>query len=77
MGRGGSTGFVESLTLLSQRLNARGGGGFSVGAPWGEYGFSSLVKQNKKEKNCAVFCFAGKRKLVFYILRCDCEAKNL
>jgi hypothetical protein len=24
--------------------------------------FSSLVKQNKKGKNCAVFCFAGKRK---------------
>ena len=43
----------------------------------GEYGFSSLVKQNKKGKNCAVFCFAGKRKLLFYILRCDCEAKNL
>jgi hypothetical protein len=30
--------------------------------------FSSLVKQNKKGKNCAVFCFAGKRKLLFYIL---------
>jgi hypothetical protein len=43
----------------------------------GECGFSSLVKQNKKGKKCAVFCFAGKRKLVFYILRCDCEAKNL
>jgi hypothetical protein len=43
----------------------------------GEYGFSSLMKQNKKGKNCAVFCFAGKRKFVFYILRCDCEAKNL
>jgi len=43
----------------------------------GVYRFSSLVKQNKKGKNCAVFCFAGKRKLVFYILRCDCEAKNL
>jgi hypothetical protein len=25
----------------------------------GEYGFSSLLKQNKKGKNCAVFCFAG------------------
>ena len=24
-----------------------------------EYGFSSLMKQNKKGKNCAVFCFAG------------------
>ncbi len=43
----------------------------------GVYGFSSLVKQNKKGKKCAVFCFAGKRKLVFYILRCDCEAKFL
>ena len=43
----------------------------------GEYGFSSLMKQNKKGKKCAVFCFAGKRKLVFYILRCDCEAKFL
>jgi hypothetical protein len=28
----------------------------------GVYRFSSLVKQNKKGKNCAVFCFAGKRK---------------
>jgi len=25
----------------------------------GVYGFSSLVKQNKKGKNYAVFCFAG------------------
>jgi hypothetical protein len=25
------------------------------------------VKQNKKEKNCAVFCFAGKRKIFFFI----------
>jgi hypothetical protein len=24
----------------------------------GVYGFSSLVKQNKKGENCAVFCFA-------------------
>ena len=23
-----------------------------------------LMKQNKKGKNCAVFCFAGKKKLV-------------
>jgi hypothetical protein len=43
----------------------------------GVYRFSSLMKQNKKGKNCAVFCFAGKRKLLFYILRCDCEAKFL
>jgi hypothetical protein len=33
----------------------------------GLYGFSSLVKQNKKGKNCAVFCFAGKRNFFFYI----------
>jgi hypothetical protein len=33
----------------------------------GVYRFSSLVKQNKKAKNYAVFCFAGKRKLLFYI----------
>jgi hypothetical protein len=32
------------------------------------------VKQNKKAKIYAVFCFAGKRKLLFNILRCDCEA---
>jgi hypothetical protein len=43
----------------------------------GVYRFSSLVKQNKKGKKCAVFCFAGKRKILFYILRCDCEAKFL
>jgi hypothetical protein len=34
----------------------------------GEYGFSSLVKQNKKAKICAVFCFAGKRKIFFIYL---------
>jgi hypothetical protein len=33
----------------------------------GVYMFSSLVKQNKKAKNYAVFCFAGKR-IFFYIL---------
>jgi hypothetical protein len=33
----------------------------------GVYRFSSLVKQNKKGKNCAVFYFAGKKKLLFYI----------
>jgi len=33
----------------------------------GVYGFSSLMEQNKKAKNYAVFCFAGKRKLLFYI----------
>jgi hypothetical protein len=35
----------------------------------GVYGFSSLVKQNKKGKNCAVFCFAGKR--IFFSNICD------
>jgi hypothetical protein len=33
----------------------------------GEYGFSSLLKQNKKGKNFAVFCFAGKRKIFLFI----------
>ncbi len=31
-----------------------------------EYGFSYLEKQNKKAKNCAVFCFAGKRFFFIY-----------
>jgi hypothetical protein len=39
------------------------------------YGFSSLMKQNKKGKNCAVFCFAGKRKLLSLYLRCDYMGK--
>jgi len=26
------------------------------------------LKQNKKGKNCAVFCFAGKRKIFFIYL---------
>jgi hypothetical protein len=39
------------------------------------YGFSSLVKQNKKGENCAVFCFAGKRKLLYLYLRCDYMGK--
>jgi hypothetical protein len=30
-------------------------------------GFSSRMKQNKKAKNCAVFCFAGKRKYFLFI----------
>ena len=34
----------------------------------GEYGFSSLVKQNKEGKNCAVFCFAG-----FCFLKIFCD----
>jgi hypothetical protein len=35
----------------------------------GVYGFSSLVKQNKKGKNCDVFCFAEKKNYFFNI--CD------
>jgi hypothetical protein len=35
----------------------------------GVYGFSSLVKQNKKGKKYAVFCFAGKR--IFFLYICD------
>jgi Ca2+-binding EF-hand superfamily protein len=71
-------GFIESSTLGAIMNGRRYGwiGGRRVRVR-GVYGFSSLVKQNKKGKNCAVFCFAGKKKLLFYILRCDCEAKNL
>jgi hypothetical protein len=42
-------------------------GGFRDGRREG-CGFSSLMKQNKKAKNCAVFCFAGKRKIFFIYL---------
>jgi hypothetical protein len=41
----------------------------------GVYRFSSLVEQNKKGKNYAVFCFAGKRKLLYLYLRCDYMGK--
>ena len=34
----------------------------------GEHGFSSLLKQKIEGKNCAVFCFAGKRKIFFIYL---------
>jgi hypothetical protein len=30
-------------------------------------GFSSLVKQTKQGKKCAVFCFAGKKKYYLFI----------
>jgi len=33
----------------------------------GGCGFSSLMKQKIKGKNCVVFCFAGKRKIYFFI----------
>ena len=38
--------------------------GFEFARPGGEY----LMKQNKKGKKCAVFCFAGKRKILFVYL---------
>jgi hypothetical protein len=34
----------------------------------GEYGFSSLLKQNKKAKICFVIYIAGKRKIFFIYL---------
>jgi hypothetical protein len=34
----------------------------------GVYRFSSLVKQNKKAKIYAVFCFAGKRTFFFIFM---------
>jgi hypothetical protein len=33
----------------------------------GVYGFSSLMKQKKKAKNYAVFCFAGKKIIILYL----------
>jgi hypothetical protein len=33
----------------------------------GVYRFGSLMKQNKKAKNYAVFCFAGKRFFFKYL----------
>ena len=45
----------------------KGMGGWADGG-MGKDGFSSLVKQNKKGKICAVFCFAGKRKIFFIYL---------
>jgi len=37
------------------------------GGMGGGRGFNSLMKQKIKGKNCAVFCFAGKRILYIYI----------
>jgi hypothetical protein len=34
----------------------------------GMYGFSSLMKQNKKAKIYAVFCFAGKKNYYFIFM---------
>jgi hypothetical protein len=62
-------GFIKPLTLW--RI-----GGQRVRYGWmgrrrvrvrGVYRFSSLMKQNKKGKNCAVFCFAG-----FFFLKFLC-----
>jgi hypothetical protein len=41
----------------------------------GVYGFSSLVKQNKKGKNCAVFFFAGFFFLEFFCYEVIVEQK--
>ena len=46
---------------------ARGGEGFEFARPGGEYGFSSLVKQNKKAKICFVIYIAG-----FFFLKFFC-----
>jgi hypothetical protein len=43
----------------------------------GVYRFSSLLKQNKKAKKYAVFCFAGKKNFFILYLCCDCEANFL
>ncbi len=53
-GKGGSKGFRDGRRV---RVRVRG-----------EYGFRSLLKQNKKAKICVVFCFAGKRKIFFIYL---------
>ena len=37
---------------------------------------NDIVKQNKKGKKCAVFCFAGKRKIFFIYLRSDYMGKK-
>ena len=55
----------DSIEPEAQRAE---GEGFEFARPGGEYGFSSLMKQNKKGKKCAVFCFAGKRKILFVYL---------
>jgi len=49
-------------------LGMGGGMGGEMGGWMGWDGFSSLLKLNKKGKNCAVFCFAGKRKIFFIYL---------
>jgi hypothetical protein len=43
----------------------------------GVYGFSSLMKQNKKAKICFVIHIAGEKKNVILYLCCDCEANFL
>jgi len=42
----------------------------------GEYRFSSLMKQKIKGINCAVFCFAGKRKIYFFVYEVFTLEKN-
>ncbi len=58
-------GFIKPLALGGSKGFEFARGGQGVGK---SIGFISLVKQNKKGKNCAVFCFAGKRKIFFIYL---------
>jgi hypothetical protein len=60
-GRGRKDGYKGGVKGLSSRAEVRE-------KVRGEYGFSSLVKQNKKAKIYAVICFAGKRNLLFLYL---------
>ncbi len=64
-GEGGGMGF--EFVRGGEGAEGEGGGmGFEfVRGGEGEYGFSSLMKQNKKGKNRAVFCFDGKR--IFFL----------
>jgi hypothetical protein len=57
-------GFIKPLALgwIGGRCVRYGGMGGRRVRVRGVYRFSSLMKQNKKGKNCAVFGFAGKRK---------------
>ncbi len=59
-------GFIESSTLgVAQGRGGGMGGRMDIR---GECGFSSLMKQNKKAKNYAVFCFAGKKNYYFIFM---------
>jgi hypothetical protein len=47
----------------------RGDTGHLGGQMSGVYRFSSIVKQNKKAKNYAVFCYAGFFLNFFYVMK--------